>query len=150
MTHKHPDLSQAAWRMFMRTHTLLVKRVDEELAAAGVLSSEYHEVLRALREAPERRLRLCDLADEVQRTRSGVTRLADRLEKAGLLHREGCPTDRRGAFAVLTDRGLAEFQRSRTVYAKAVAVHFGNHLGAQEAKTLRKALGRVLDALRDP
>lgn len=150
MSRKNSNSGQAAWRMLLGVQSVVMKRVDEELAAAGVLASDYHDVLCALSEAPNRRLRLCDLAERVQRTRSGMTRLSDRLEAAGLIYRENCPTDRRGAFAVLTDRGLAELRRTKPVYAKAVAKHFVSRLGPSEAETLCTAFTRVFDALREP
>src|SRR4051812_47832045 len=116
---------QAAWRAFLSAHALLVCKMDDELAEAGVLSMDSYDALLTLFEAPRRRLRLSELAERALLTRSGVTRLADRLERAGLLRREDCPGDRRGSFAVLTEKGEAELRRTWAVYSKSILAHFG-------------------------
>jgi DNA-binding MarR family transcriptional regulator len=121
-----------------------------ELAAAGVIPSDLYDVLLALDRAPDRRLRLSDLADHVVLSRSGLTRLVDRLEKQGLLRRERCPEDRRGAFAVLTEAGLDALRKAWPVYRDAIERHFVSHLQGEEAITLRRALARVLDAHAAP
>ena len=79
-------------------------------------------------------------------TRSGVTRLANRLERAGLLRREGHAQDRRGSCAILTDRGRDEWRRARAVFERTVAEQFGSHLSDAEAETLNAVLGRIVTA----
>ena len=150
MSRKAVDTRQVAWANLLHAHALLVRRMDEELAAAGVLSMEAYDVLHTLGTAPAERLRLSDLADRVVLTRSGITRLADRLERQGLLRRESCPTDRRACYAVLTDHGRAELKRTWAVYAKAIRAHFGAALTEAEAATLEAALGRIVAAAREP
>ena len=105
-----------------------------------------YNVLRLLQEAPGCRLRLGELARAVLLTRSGVTRLAKRLERAGLLRREGHVRDRRGSFAVLTDRGRKEWRRAKAVFERTVAEQFGSHLSDAEAETLNAVLGRIVTA----
>src|SRR3954451_7390681 len=95
----------AAWRGFLRVHASLMKALDGELEAAHGLPLTSYEVLIYLAEQPEGKLRMRDLADKVLLSRSGLSRLADRLERAGLVEREPCPDDARGAFAVLTAAG---------------------------------------------
>jgi DNA-binding MarR family transcriptional regulator len=138
----------AAWEAFVFAHAAVVDRLERELAAADTIPLAWYDVLVALSRAPERRLRLHELAREVVLSRSGLTRLVDRLEAAGLLRREACPTDRRGAYAVLTADGEAALRRTWPVYARGIAAHFGAHLSDGEAATLTAALGRVLAETR--
>ena len=144
---KRRDLKQKTWRTFLAVHRLLLERVERELADAKVLPVESFNVLRCLSEAPKRSMRLSELADAVLLTRSGITRLADRLEKAGLLYRQDCPNDRRGAFAVLSDRGLAEMERTRGVHERVVERYFGSHLNDAEVETFNTVLERLQSAL---
>jgi DNA-binding MarR family transcriptional regulator len=137
---------QLAWSLLLLTQARLIRATDEELAAAGVVPSDLYDVLLALDRAPDRRLRLSDLADHVVLSRSGLTRLVDRLEQQGLLRRERCPEDRRGAFAVLTEAGLAALRKAWPVYRDAIERHFVSHLTGEEAATLRRVLARVLEA----
>ena len=140
MAKRAGDIRLAAWWKFMAAHALLVQRVGRDLAAATSLPLGSYNVLRLLHEAPGGRLRLSELARAVHLTRSGVTRLANRLERAGLLRREGHARDRRGSCAVLTDRGRDELRRARAVFVRAVAEHFGSHLSDGEAETLNAIL----------
>jgi DNA-binding MarR family transcriptional regulator len=140
------DIRLAAWWRLVAAHARLVQRVGRDLAAATALPLGSYNVLRLLREAPGCRLRLGELARAVVLTRSGATRLAKRLERAGLLRREGYARDRRGSFAVLTDRGRDEWRRAKAVFARTVAEHFGSHLSDAEAETLNAVLGRIVIA----
>jgi DNA-binding MarR family transcriptional regulator len=140
------DARVAEWWTFTAAHALLVQRVGRDLAAATSLPLVSYNVLRLLHEAPGGRLRLSELARAVHLTRSGVTRLANRLERAGLLHREDNASDRRSSCAVLTDRGRAEWRRARGVFVRAVAEHFGRHLSDREAATLNMVLSRIVTA----
>ncbi|HKF90654.1 MAG TPA: MarR family transcriptional regulator, partial [Acidimicrobiia bacterium] len=92
------------------------------------------------------RLRMSELADAVLLSRSGVTRLVDRMVRAGLVRREACPTDRRSMYAALTTMGKRALARARPVHLRGVAEHFGRHLSDEEAKTLAAALGRMAPA----
>jgi DNA-binding MarR family transcriptional regulator len=87
-----------------------------------------------------------ELARAVVLSRSGLTRLVDRLERAGLLRREPDPADGRGSYAVLTDEGAGMRQRMWPVYAKGIAEHFGAHVTDEETEVLSRALGRVRSA----
>ncbi len=146
MAGRAGDIRLAAWWRLVAAHARLVQRVGRDLAAATALPLGSYNVLRLLREAPGCRLRLGELARAVVLTRSGATRLAKRLERAGLLRREGYARDRRGSFAVLTDRGRDEWRRAKAVFARTVAEHFGSHLSDAEAETLNAVLGRIVIA----
>ncbi len=108
---------------------------------------DWYDVLLTLKEAPEYRLRLSDLAEKMLLSRSNLTHLVDRLEKAGLLYRERCPRDRRGTYAVLTEAGLAMQQQMWTVYAEGIAEYFGSHLDDEELKVMQRVLERMLKAV---
>src|SRR5256885_15280337 len=101
------DLELDAWRGFLRTHATLVRDLDEELTERHGLPLSSYDVLVQLDEAPDGMLRMSHLADAVLLSRSGLSRLVSRLEKDGLLERSDCPSDARGAFAVITDNGRA-------------------------------------------
>src|SRR5687767_3327298 len=101
-----PALSSAeltAWRTFLRAHAQVTRRLEADLVAEHDLSLPTYDVLVQLSEAPDRRLRMTELAERVLLSRSGLTRLVDRLEREGLVHRQACPSDARGTHAVLTD-----------------------------------------------
>jgi len=102
-------------------------------------------VIVELVEAPDHQLRMHELADRVVLSRSGLTRLVDRLEQEGLLRREPDPNDRRGAFAVLTEQGHEALRKSWPVYARGIARHFASHLGDEEARILVEIFKRILD-----
>ena len=123
-----------------------MQRVSRDLAAATGLALGSYNVLRLLHEAPGGRLRLSELARAVHLTRSGVTRLANRLERAGLLRREGHAQDRRGWCAILTDRGREELRQARAVFERVVAEQFGSCLNDAETKTLNAILSRIVTA----
>src|SRR3954469_17570573 len=106
MTDELDERRLAAWRTFITAHAAVIGRIERDMAAAGVIPLTWYDVLIELYEAPGRRMRLHELADAVVLSRSGLTRLVDRLEQAGLLTREVDRTDRRGAFAVLTEAGV--------------------------------------------
>ena len=102
----HRDLSEQqmlAWRRFLRAHALVTRRLEDDLVAEHRLPLASYDVLVQLVEAPERRLRMSELAERVLLSRSGLTRLVDRLEREGLVRREACEDDARGLFTVLTD-----------------------------------------------
>ena len=140
----------AAWRCLLTAHATLIELIERDLAAARVVPLGWYDVLLALSEAPERRLRLHELARAVVLSRSGLSRLVDRLEAAGLLRRERSSDDRRGAFAVLTDAGYAALRTAWPVYARGIIEHFARHLTDDEAQTLTAVFARLLAAARAP
>ena len=136
----------AVWWKLMAAHALLVQRVGRDLATATSLPLGSYNVLRVLHGAPGGRLRLSELATAVHLTRSGVTRLVTRLERAGLLRREGHAQDRLGSCAIVTDRGRDELRQARAVFERIVAEQFGSRLSDAEAETLNALLGRIVTA----
>jgi len=106
------------------------------------------QVLMRLARSPGTRLRLADLASQVAMSASGLTRLIDRLERDGLVQRSACPTDRRGAFAVLTDEGLAVITDSLDVHLAAITASFTGVLPPDELEELLRSLRTVRDVVR--
>jgi DNA-binding MarR family transcriptional regulator len=141
-----PDERQlAAWRAFLRAHATVVDRLDRELQEDQGLALTWYEVLLHLARAPEHRLRLSELADQLLLSRSGLTRLVDRMVAAGLIERRVCHTDRRGAFAVLTDEGEARFQLARPGHLRGVQEHFAGLLADDEVDAISSGLGKVAE-----
>ena len=133
-----------AWRNFLRAHATVVRALESELMAEHDLPLASYDVLVQLSEAPDRRLRMTELAERVLLSRSGLTRLADRLEREGLLHREPCPSDARGTLAVLTDAGLARLHAAWPTHLRGVQEHVTQRLTAQEIAQLSVLLGKLV------
>jgi DNA-binding MarR family transcriptional regulator len=134
----------AAWRGFLRVHAALAKALDAELTAEHELPLSSYEVLITLQAAPGRRCRMAELADHVLLSRSGTTRLVDRLEREGLLERDLCTSDGRGCFAVLTDAGDELLARARPTHLAGVRERFLRHFADDELPTLASWWERVL------
>jgi DNA-binding MarR family transcriptional regulator len=137
----------ALWKLFLTAHTRLVDRVEQDFRQAELPPFEWYDVLIALKQAPDQQLRLSELAEQLLVNRTNVTRLADRLENAGLIQRKVCKDDRRGAFAVLTKAGLEMQQKMWTVYSQSIAQYFGRHLTQKDTVAFTKALNSMLTAL---
>jgi len=133
----------AAWEAFVFAHAAAVGRIERELTSRDVVSLSWYDVLVALVNAPGQRLRLSELADRVVLSRSGLSRLLDRIEKAGLIRREPAPGDRRGAYAVLTAEGVRAQREAWPHYAAGIARHFSRHLTDDEKRIVAEALRRV-------
>jgi DNA-binding MarR family transcriptional regulator len=139
----------AAWRGLLRVHTALVKALDAELSAAHDLPLSSYEVLITLETAPNRKRRMAELADSVLLSRSGMTRLVDRLEREGLLERDPCTDDGRGTYAVLTDKGAALLHQARRTHLDGVRDRFLRHFEPDELRTLAGLWNRVLPGSAD-
>ena len=140
---------EAAWRALITAHATVVEKIERALLEAELPPLGWYDVLLELSVAPDCRLRMHELARAVVLSRSGLTRLVDRLENAGLLRREPDPSDRRGAFAVLTDEGRDMLRQMWPVYAGGIAEDFGRHISDEEAHVLTEALSRILAADRE-
>src|SRR5215213_9692795 len=134
-----------AWRSFVHAHARLTRRLDEELQAAHRLSLAEYDAMLQLANAPGRRLRMSALADRVLLSRSGITRLVDRLVAAGIVERTACTTDARGAEASLTREGLERLRSASRTHLDGVGRLFLDVVTAEERDVLTGALGRVLD-----
>ncbi len=144
MSNRLDKKNLTLWRTFLTAYAAAVGHIDAELSQADLLPLEWYDVLLALEEAEGQKLRMSELAQSVLLSRSGLTRLVDRIEKAGLLRREACATDRRGAYAVLTEAGQAARERTWPAYSEGIAVHFARHFSAEEVTVLTDVLSRVV------
>lgn len=114
----------AAWRGLLRVHANVLKALDAEMETAHGLPLTSYEVLIQLADSPDRRMRMCDLADSVLLSRSGMSRLVDRLERDGLICRAACSNDARGAFACITEAGLALLEQARPTHVAGIRRRF--------------------------
>ncbi|MGW4961508.1 MarR family winged helix-turn-helix transcriptional regulator [Nonomuraea sp. NPDC004186] len=133
----------AVWRMMQRAQVRITRHLEAELLVAHDLPLASYEVLVQLAEAPERRLRMNDLAGRVLLSRSGLTRLIDRLQRDGLVSREACANDARGLFAVLTDAGAERLAEATPTYLGGVRTQFLDLLGAEEITRVRAMVAKL-------
>jgi DNA-binding MarR family transcriptional regulator len=135
----------AAWLGFLRAHAALTRKMDANLQAAHDLTINDYEVLLALARAPDRRMRRVDLAGQVLLTQSGITRLLQGLERAGLVERADCPTDGRVVYAQLTDDGYERLREASRTHLDDIRSLFAARFSSDELNTLDDLLGRLLD-----
>jgi DNA-binding MarR family transcriptional regulator len=133
----------SAWRGLLRAHACLAKRLDAELEQAHHLPMTSYEVLNHLNESSGGRMRMCDLAEQAQLSRSGLTRLVDRLERDGLLERCSCDHDARGSYACLTPAGRERLQDARVTHLAVVREQFFSHFGEAELTMLAAMWQRI-------
>jgi DNA-binding MarR family transcriptional regulator len=132
-----------AWGALARTHAAITGRLQEALAAADFPPLPWYEVLATVADAPEQRMKMGDLAEALVITRGGLTKLVDRLVKAGLLERTFCETDRRVSYATLCPAGADLLEEMRPVVVAELKATFASKLSAAEADALRETLERV-------
>ena len=139
-------LELGAWRELLRVHSTLTRELDEELRRSHGLPLSSYDVLVNLEGAPDRQMRMSELADAVLLSRSGLTRLVERLERDGLLERADCPDDARGSLAVLTGDGLKRLAQARKTHLRGVRKRFLDHFADDELEQLAGFWQRVLSA----
>jgi DNA-binding MarR family transcriptional regulator len=133
------------WRSFLVAHAQIRRQLERELQAEQSLGLGEYEVLLLLARADDRQLRMSELADRLGLSRSGVTRLVDRLEAADLVKRASCDTDRRGWWATLTDAGYERLRRAAPIHLRGVGEHFLDRIPPAELDALQRTLDRVID-----
>ena len=138
------DRELRAWRGLLRVHATLSKALDNQLDAEHDLPLTSYEVLKYLADAEEQKMRMCDLASSVILSRSGLTRLVDRLERQGLVRRERCGTDGRGTYAVITPEGAERFAQARPTHIAGVRRLFLGPLKKKDQRALADAFDLVL------
>jgi DNA-binding MarR family transcriptional regulator len=132
-----------AWGSLTRTHAAITQRLQETLAAADFPPLPWYEVLAAVSEAPDERMKMGDLAEALVITRGGLTKLVDRLVKARLLERTFCETDRRVSYATLTPAGRDLLAEMRPAVIAELELAFSANLSVAQAKDLRQTLDSV-------
>jgi DNA-binding MarR family transcriptional regulator len=133
----------AAWDGFLRVHAHLVRELDYELEEACGLPLVSYEVLLRLENAPGHRMRMRDLADAAMLSRSGLTRLVDRLVRDGLIKRSSCSADARGAYSVLTPKGQRVLKEARPAHLAGVRRRFLDHFDEDELASLNTVWERL-------
>ncbi len=137
------DPRLAPWRAFLEAHARVSRRLDEDLRAEHDLSLAEYDALLNIAQAPERRMRMRQLSDRVILSKSGVTRLIDRLVADGLVERSACLADARGAEAVLTESGLARLRQASRTHLRGINEHFLEPLGGADVSALESAMRAV-------
>jgi DNA-binding MarR family transcriptional regulator len=133
------------WRAFLQAHARITRRLDEELRAEHDLSLAEYDALLTIADAPGRRIRMRHLADRVILSKSGVTRLIDRLVLDGLVQRDVCLSDARGAEAVLTPAGLDRLRRASRTHLRGIDQHFLAALEPQDLAAIRRSMRAVAE-----
>jgi DNA-binding MarR family transcriptional regulator len=137
----------SAWRAFLVAHARITRRLDEELQTAHGLSLAEYDALLQIATAPGRRVRMNVLAERVLLSRSGITRLVDRLEAAGSVERIPCASDARGQEAVITAAGLDRLRTAAVTHVAGIRHYFLDRLDGDELGRLEASLGRVAEPL---
>lgn len=145
-----PDNKVEAWRALITAHAEVISAIERTLDEEGRLPLSSYDVLVALSETPGHRLRMRDLARYVILSRSALSRLVDRLEAQGFIARERSGEDRRGAYAVLTEAGQRELERTWPTYGREIQRHFAQCLSDEDAYVLQGLMTRIAQAMGNP
>jgi DNA-binding MarR family transcriptional regulator len=140
---------QQAWRAWLYSSLLLQDVLDRELTHETGISHAYYEILVALSEAPERMMRMSELADRCRSSRSRLSHAVSRLEERGWVRRQVCESDGRGQLAVLTDEGFAALETAAPVHVEGVRSHLFDQLSPAQVAAMRD-IGETLLRHLDP
>lgn len=141
------EQEQLAWRAYLNGSRLLSAQLDRELQQASGIPHAYYEILVRLSEAPGRTLRMSELASASVSSRSRLSHAVARLEETGWIRRESCPTDRRGALAVLTDEGFSQLAAAAPGHVEGVRRHLFDRLTPEQVEQLQEIFEAVADGL---
>ncbi len=141
------DWRLGAWRGFLRAHADIVRRLEADLLEQAQLPLSWYDVLLQLAEAPDRRLRMAELADRLLLSRSGLTRLIDRMQVDGLVTREPYPGDARGTYTVLTAAGLDRLRGAAPIHLAGINQYWIARLSEQELRQLAALFDRLAPAV---
>jgi DNA-binding MarR family transcriptional regulator len=147
MKSQIPETHLEAWRRYYVSFWRISTAIEADLEAAKLPSLSYYDALYELYLAPERRLRMSDLARHALLSRSGLTRLVDKLEKEKLILRRACDSDGRVQHAQLTDKGVEMLRKIWTVYRAGIAKYFAAHLTDADAQDVARVFGKVVTGL---
>ncbi len=145
-----PDERFQAWLNLVQTYTVVMGRVEARLEAGIGLSLAEHEVLVRLYDAPDHGLKMVDLAGYTLLSKSGITRLVDRLETRGLVRRDLLPADRRIVLACLTDDGARAAEAGWPVLTAALEEFFTGHLDDRDVTSLLRGFRKILEGNGEP
>ena len=131
-----------SWRLYFESALALVDVLDEELQREAGISTRWYDVLVHLEESPQG-IPMNELAERILLSKSGFTRVVDRMEEAGLVSRVHPPNDRRTILVLLTDKGSEVKERARRYHRDGINRHFSKHLTDTDIKALTRALERL-------
>lgn len=137
--------TQDAWHGILLAHAKVVRALEVDLAADADLPITWLDVMKRLYDHPDRQLRIHELSDASLLTRSGLTRLVDRIEDAGYVCREHSATDRRGVYVVITQSGIAKMDALWPAFIASIQRHFGQHLDPSDTKAVIEATSKILN-----
>jgi DNA-binding MarR family transcriptional regulator len=140
------DVDLSAWRALLLTQSRVVRAIERNLDAAGAIPLGWYDVLLELNAAPERQLRMQDLAARAVLSRTRVSRIVTELADAGYVERREDPADRRAWLATLTAEGRAVLKATAPRYLAGIEQHFNRHLTAVERRAIATALEKVVNA----
>jgi DNA-binding MarR family transcriptional regulator len=150
----HPradDWRVGVWRSYLRTHTAIVRKLERDLTEQAGMPLAWYDVLLVLAEAPDDRLRMAELAERVLLSRSGLTRLVDRLQAEGLVERQPYPGDARGTYTVLTAAGRARLRAAAPVHLAGIDTYFLRAFSEDQLRTLQALLADLeTECFADP
>ncbi len=141
------DTQQHAWRAYLQASLQLFQQLDSELQRDAGLPLAYYQTLAMLSEAPDRTLRMSVLAERTWSSRSRLSHAVDRLEERGWVQRLSCPADRRGAYARLTEAGLAVLEAAAPSHVASVRRHLFDRLTDEQVAALDELSGRIAASL---
>lgn len=144
------DLLVTSWGLVVEGYSRVLRRLQREIEDEGGLPPSWFEVLLRLARTPGGELRMSELADQVSFTSGGFTRLADRIEAAGLIQRRVCSTDRRAFLASLTEEGRRTVDRAAAIHVRGLHQHVFDHLDDDERATLERVMRRLRDRPAEP
>jgi DNA-binding MarR family transcriptional regulator len=142
------DDELVAWRLLLESSQALVDILDADMQQQSGISLRWYDVLVHLEEAPDRRLRMSELARQIVTSTSGLTRVVDGMEQAGLVERKRPPSDRRAIEVVPTRKGIDALDAARRLHRHALQRHFARHLTNRDVEALTRALTKVRDHVR--
>jgi DNA-binding MarR family transcriptional regulator len=134
----------AVWQAYLRIHAAVINLLEARLQAEQGLPLLWYDTLDRLSQAPHQALRLQELAEAINLSQSGLTRLLDRMVEAGLVIRRPCEHDRRGLFAAIEPAGLARLAAAHLVYQRVLDEHFLRYLSCDEVAALNKVFSHIV------
>lgn len=144
------DPKSRAWGLFLFAHAVLLERIESQLRRARLPPLAWYDVLWELEKTADGKLRMSELAARIVLSRSNLTRLADRLERARLITRERCADDRRGAYCAITQAGRAMRRKVWPVYSAQIEELFAAHVTKERAAQISETLATMVRAANDP
>lgn len=142
------DAEMAAWRSFIECHDDLIAAIENDLVPSGLTLGDY-QVLVYLTEADDERMRMCDLADMLQLSPSGLTRRLDGLVRSGWVERRNSDVDRRVMLAALTESGRSQLAAAAPGHVASVRSRMIDVLDPDDHAAIARAFGKIRDALDD-